>query len=242
MGKWFLAALTATCLLSSAQAQSSKSKAVKATPEDYARLRNVKQFSGRISFVDPIAMVLALRVEIPHVERNPNYRPPRVNVGNNYNLQRQLVDLQRRQQQALRNRNPAQRRQQLMQVAAQMQRLRAQAQREQLRAMQQLAQASRQAVKVVTTPKDYDFVIRETADVRKMFVGTEYDDQGFIKEYTPDQLAKLRGNDRSKPGYAAELDDVQPGQGVTLYLVPPTEPDGRPTVRMIVMTREPTAN
>jgi hypothetical protein len=134
-----------------------------------------------------------------------------------------------------------------------MQRIQVQAavrgQQQQARVLQQLARSQRggnsQPVKVVSTPKDYDFILREDVVLRKLFVGEQFDDMGNIKQYTPAELTKLRGKDSSKPGYAAKFEDLQPGQEVTLFLSTPAKSaDGeassadRPSVRMVILTRE----
>jgi hypothetical protein len=99
---------------------------------------------------------------------------------------------------------------------------------------------------MVKNSKDFELVVEENVVVRTMYVGSEFDDMGNIKQYTKEQIAKLRGNDPSKPGYAARIEDILPGQEVALYLTPvknagkkkDDEAGERPTVRMIVLTRE----
>jgi hypothetical protein len=230
----------------------SKNSAERAKPADYDQLKGVKQLNGRVVAVDPSVMTITLRVEFSRLERNPNYRPPRISRGNRgYSSGAslaQIAGLVRQYQQALRNRNPVQRQQQIARVAQQMQRLQMQAAvrglQQQARVVQQLARSRRnpnsQPVKRVTTPKDYDFVMREGVVLRKMFVREEFDDRGNIKRYTKDELARLRGTDSSIPGYAATFEELQPGQEVTLFLAAPAKTEGeaaRPRVRMIVLTR-----
>ena len=216
-----------------AHAQSSKSKkdaAERASEDDYARLRKLSQVSGKIVDLDTRAGSLTLRVPLPTVEENPNYKPPQ--LGGNQaalNLQRQMASLTIRYRQAMRNPNPRYRNQQVVRIARDKQRLKQQAARA-------LNNPNSQPLRVVSKPKDFELSFGDEVVVRKMFVGTEYDDLGYLKEYTPSQLAALRGNG-SRPGYAAKLEDVQIGQEVALTLGRAGE-SNRPPVRMIVMTRE----
>jgi hypothetical protein len=277
--------LTAAPALSQKK-NNAKSTVPQATPQEYAQLSQLKQIGGTLMVIDSGSNYLTLRVTIPQLQRNPNYRPPRINTNNNhyhhyynnnrsgYNMQHQMASMMHRYQQIMMNRNPIQREQEMMQLSMQMQQMemrammqmQMQAQRVQVqeaqqmaRIMQQVAQANsnpnNQPFKIVTTQKDFDLELQDNATVRKMYLGTEYDDTGNVKKYTKAELAELRGKDSAKPGYSAKLEDLQPGQEVALYLTPPKKASAkadvgaaapanpkRPSVRMIVMTRELTAD
>jgi hypothetical protein len=173
-----------------------------------------------------------------------------------------MASLMSRYQQIMRNNNAAQRDQQLQQLTVQMQQQSAQAwmqaSRTQLQQMQQMMQQLARAggnsrsgpYRVATSQKDYELPIETRAVVRKLFLPIEYDDEGNLKQFSKSERAALRGSDTSKPGYKASFDELQGGQEVTLYLSPPRrtrpsdldDPAGsdasRPTVRLIVMTRD----
>src|SRR5207244_4264746 len=57
--------------------------------------------------------------------------------------------------------------------------------------------------------------------LRKMFLETQYDDKGNIKEYTKEEKDKLRGKDTAKPGFDSKIEDLQTGQQVKVYLKTP---------------------
>lgn len=218
--------------------------ASRATPQEYAQLRALRQIAGQISALDANSKIVTLKVDIPEYAGNPNARPGGGRGGNN-NQNQQLQRLRQQQQQAQRIQNPAQRRQKLQQLAAQMQRAQ----------MQQQARGGNKGgqnggLKVVMKSKEFELILDENVVVRKMFLGSDFDDQGNIKKHTPQELAKLRGSDASKPGYKASLEEAQPGMDVTLFLSKATAapkqkgdddevgPGERPLVTMIVLTRD----
>src|SRR5262249_54095002 len=69
--------------------------------------------------------------------------------------------------------------------------------------------------------KDFDLDLAEKVSLRKMSLGTEYDDKGNVKTYTKEEKEKLRGKDSSKPGYEANIDELQTGQQVKVQLKMP---------------------
>ena len=105
----------------------------------------------------------------------------------------------------------------------------------------------------VTNTKDYDLEVQEKVVYRKLVLPFEYDDLGKAKTYTEKEKAELRGDDKTKPGYIAKADDIGPGAEVKLSLTAPKKVEkakdadkdekapeevARPTVNMIVMTKE----
>ena len=213
-----------------------------ATPQDYAQLAQAKQIAGRLASVDGRSRTITFTIEIPHTEPNPNYKQNAGNANQYRQLQQQL-NRQLQQGRGGNNQNPAQRQQQMARARQQAQ----QQQRQQLAKMYQNKKGGGDNLpfKVVTTVKSFDLEVENKVVVRKLFVVTEYDDVGNLKQYTPGQLAEMKGKDATKPGYAAKYDELQPGQEVILHLAPPQAGVGkkgddaaRPTVRMIVMTRE----
>lgn len=230
------------------RAQNKNPSAAKATEAEYDQLAGLKTIAGSLVFADPGGKTVTVRVNIPRIERNPNYRPPRVavtrgssrgylNRGQSYNPQQHIASMMSRYQQIMRTRDPVQREQQLRQLAFQMQQMEAQAlmqfpmqvARMEMQQMQQMARVMQQfsrstggsqPYKIVNTPKDFDLDLQDNVSVRRMFLPVEFDDMGNQKKYSKAELAELRGTDSTKPGYTAKLDELQGNQEVTLYLAP----------------------
>lgn len=227
-----------------------KSTAEMATAADYAYLAKQTKINGEIVSVDPSSMTVTLRIEFPHTERNPNFNPSRAGQGNRQ-LMQQYNQLNRLQMQIMRERNPFRRQQEMQRLMVQMQRL------QMTQARSTKGDPKNQPFRVVTTKKDYELPLTEKIVTRKTFMPFEYDDMGNVKKYSPAELAKLKGKDSSKPGYESKLDEIVPGMGATLYLraatkssgstkrnpddpPPPavSDTDGRPSVTMIVLTKD----
>ena len=257
-----------------------KKKAVRdpgfpATPEEYAKLQKVKELSGNLVSINGASKTLTIRVEYPHYEPNPNYKPPTAPKGASpqvmaqYHLQTQLWklshDLMLQKQKMATAKNPQELQKAMYRYTLDV----AKFQNLQMQYMAKMNAAyakgnkpanvdpNNQPFKTVMTKKDYDLEVQDEVVVRKTFLGIEYDDTGNLKQYSEKEKAELRGNDKSKPGYAAKFDDVQPGQEVKVYLTPSkvqkkekakkAKPDDdepvvdgsdRPTINMIVMTKQ----
>lgn len=258
-----------------AAGQNRKGKAETALPQDYAQLGAVREVVGRLTS-GAGGKSIAFEVEITRTEKNPNYRPPKITVnnrnnGNQTNLIRQMQNLQRQQAQIARIRDPRDRQRRMIQLQQQMARMQQQMQQQALRQQQDLmrriAQARSSAAKsnngpfrIVKTTKEFMLNLTDGAVVRWNTPPTEYDEKGFLKKYTPEDLRKMKGSDSRLPGYEAEIEDLQPGQLVRLYLNPPGKQkaaapkvdllgaedllggDGdsgsRPTIRMVLIMPE----
>lgn len=214
--------------------------AEKATAQEYSALLGYKQIAGSIYYIDSGAKTVTLRIDISSYAPNPNYRPntggtgynnnPFRNYrGGNTNHAQQYSHLMQQYHQAMSSKNPVQQQQAMMRVAQQMQMLEMQMMQQMGRAeytmMQQAMRnnnPNNQPFKITTQKKDYDLEFVDNVSVRKMYLGTEYDDMGNVKQYTKAQLADLKGKDSSRPGYNAKFEDLTPGQEVTLYLSRPS--------------------
>ncbi len=233
------------CSTASAQGKKKKSKGAQAsvaTAQDYQLLKKYRKATGRIVNFDPAKRTMTLRVEfqIPVLKKQNaggNKSKNKNNNNANRNRQRQAQQRAQRQRQARnrnRNRNRGnnrgrrgnrgrggnnaamQRQRQMMQRYAQMQR--AQMQQYQ-RQVQQLVQRAKQNAVTVTyqkASKDFELFVASNVVVRRASLPFEYDDKGNVKEYTKEEIAKLRGKDKSKPGFPAAYEDLLMGQGVTI--------------------------
>jgi hypothetical protein len=257
-------ALVLTIATSEVGAQKKKDPKAKdypvATDDDYKSIQKQKELKGTIVSLSETAVTL--RVDYPHLEANPKYKPPKndKNAASNqaFQMWRTYNDLQAQMQKAALAKTPREAAQIQQRIAQDLARL-------QQQYAQFYAQASKAAkldpnnmpfITVVNT-KDFDLEVQDKVVYRKMVLPIEYDDTGNIKTYTDKEKAELRGDDKTKPGYAAKLDEIMPGAEVKLSLTPPKKkakdkdkdadkddkdkmPDEvqRPTVNMIVMTKE----
>jgi hypothetical protein len=178
------------------------------TDEDYAYVRKLKDISGTLTAFDPEAKTLTLRVEYQTYEPIP--LKPNSRAGQQYNtLLRTQQRLMNDYNQILRSRNMAQQQQRMQRWMLDYQRF-----------QQQAAQLGVQAqYKTVAHQKELDFDVAAEVKVARSKPPMEYDDKGNIKEYTKEELKKMR--DPDMPGYTAKVDDLQAGQTVKLYLGKP---------------------
>src|SRR6184192_4338047 len=81
-----------------------------ATAADYAQLCQLKEVAGKLVYAESSAQNLTLRLDYPHIEPNPNYRPNnRVNANISRDMQRIMND----QAALARITNPVQRQQRM---------------------------------------------------------------------------------------------------------------------------------
>jgi hypothetical protein len=192
-----------------------------ATDQDYKLLQSIKDMTGKLTSIN--TMSITFRLDIPHLEPNPKYRPPK---GNNSQYD-PMYNIYRLQARALAIRNPV-----LRQIR--MQELMATLQREQYLQLMRTAAATgnpnNQPFVLAHQYKDFDLELAEKVVFRKMSLEPQYDDKGNIKEYTKEEKDKLRGKDTSKPGYEAKVEDLEAGQQVKIYLKMPkkTKPLSEP--------------
>ncbi len=241
----------------SAQKKDKKTDAKKngemASAQDYIGIQSVKEMVGKILSVDAGSKSLTLQVDFPHMEPNPSYKPNTGGGGNN-NYQ-MLNNLYRDQQQLANAKTPQQRAQLQNRIMMDYQKI-------QMQQMQQMAKAAKDAAnptaqngpyKIVHSFKNFELDVKDKVVVRKLILGTEYDDMGNLKTYTKAQLAEMRGSDTTKPGYAAKYEDLVAGQEVKVFLTAPknlakkgakNDDEGignieKPTINTILMTSEP---
>lgn len=259
-----IAALAGLCLFGSNEALGQKkNKKAAATQfpadaKDYAAIQSIKELVGTIQSSD--AKSLTLRIDIPHYEPNPKYKPattsPQFNNQQMQHMQR-LANLQNQL-------NTARTPQQANNIMNQMM-------QEQQRMQQQMAQQYANFAKAANNPnnspylikytfKDFDLDFADKIAVRKIFLETGYDDKGNLIEYTKAKLAELRGPDSKLPGFTAKFDEVQTGMLAKLSLNPVKTPSKsssqpssaakakdedpgignveRPTIRLILLLQE----
>lgn len=196
-----------------ASAQNAKKgnpKVEQATDADYAALRKLKNITGILTAFDPEAKTLTLRYQYTTAEPIPLKPNPRMNQQYN-NLVRQQQRLINDYNQIMNARNPRQQQQRMAQFQRDYARLQQQ--------FQQLGFAMQPQYKAVTHTKEFDFEVAPEPKVARAKPPMEYDDKGNIKEYTKEELKKMR--DPDMPGYTAKVEDLQAGQTVMLYLGKP---------------------
>jgi hypothetical protein len=185
------------------------------TEDDYAKLTKAKEVSGKITTLDPTAKSTTLRYEYPTYEPIPPKAGQTNKQNQAYNaLLRQQQKLASDYQQIMRAKNVAQQQQRLARWQLDYQQL-------QLR-MAQYQNSNPTQFKTVTHTKDFEFDIEPEVKVTRLTLPLEYDDKGKVKEYTKEELKKMK--DKDYPGYTAKFEDVQPGQTVKFYLKAPPKP------------------
>ena len=65
-----------------------------------------------------------------------------------------------------------------------------------------------------------EFQASEAVKVRTLFLAEKFDDKGNPVKYTKDELATLKGKDKTLPGYESALEKLGVGQKVRVALVP----------------------
>jgi hypothetical protein len=120
------------------------------------------------------------------------------------------------------------------------------------------ANGSLNGFKVVKGRRDFDLRAADKVKVRVMEPPVRYDDKGNVQKYTKEELKKLKGKDKTLPGYESNWDGVLDGQTVKVSVKTPkkkkpaakdkakdkedVEDDGRPQVTMVVILKEPDAD
>jgi len=212
-----------------------------ATPQQYALLAQYKEMVGVVKSTSP--GMLTLRVQHDHPVKNATGTTPSTT---NNNSQQQMQHLQQQLQAAARIKNPIQAQQQVAQIQGQMYQLQA----------QQSQQKMNQSLKSQSMGKDYidfELPLLETASIRKMEIGIEYDAKGNLKDFAPPVKEK------GMIGYAAKFEDLSNGAEVKVYLAAPKStatpakkdasgaaidavPANRPRVRMVVIFKDATGD
>jgi hypothetical protein len=167
---------------------------------------------------------LVLEVTLQYLEVDPQAEA---------HLLREQQEVLGRQRRILTTRNPVQRQQEMVQL---------------LRDVAAMQQGLQSVFRVKELKKDVELVPADDLKVRTARPPLEYDDKGYPKKYTKDELKELKGDARL-PGYAADFDSVQNGQVVVAYLArkqpaaksgkkdPPA--DDKPLVTMLLILSEP---
>jgi len=197
-----------------AQKKKGAPKVEETTEADYAQLRKLKEISGTLLELDPEGKKLTLRVEYN------TYEPKQLKGKDNQQVarltlqvQQQAVKVQGLQLQFQNAKTVRQQQQitrQLQTAANRLQQLQVQLAQLQTRLGQ---------LKTVGHVKDCEFDVSPEVKVARAKPPMEYDDKGNVKEWTNEELKKMR--DKELPGYTAKVEDLVLGQTVKLYLGKP---------------------
>ena len=203
-----------------------------ATDEEYAALNTLKEVQGTVMAVDSntLTRTLTFRVEYKEWAANPKYKPSKVpgNPKAAANYQKTYQRLLQEQQRAMSMTNFNQRQAALNRVQTQFVQLMNQMYMDQSRQSDQAQAAYYRDLQngnvpfiQVTKHKDAQLDVQDNVKVRRLKLPMEYDDKGFEKEYTKEELDKLHlvdNKDKKLPGYPADYKDVLVGDKVTLGL------------------------
>jgi len=205
-----------------------------ATTEEYTWLNGQKEVSGSLTAIDTntLSRTVTLRVEYQDWAENTKYKPSKV-PGNPNGDAKNLATFNRLmqdQQRAMAMTNPNQQIAALNRVQTQYQNLMNQMYNDYMKQSNQAQQAYLNDVKnnnfpyiQVTKHKDVQLELQDKVIVRRLKMPMEYDDKGFVKEYTKEELDKLHlvdNKDKKLPGLPAKWEDVLVGEKVTLGLTP----------------------
>jgi hypothetical protein len=218
------------------QKKKGKDNVEQATAQDYEKLNTMRDAIALFTRVETNddktgkSLVLKLPYQIPDPKNAQNL------AGQNARLQSLLAQ----QQQALTIQNPKQQLRKVQQLQTQINRL-----------QQQILTKT----KFQTKYKEIELLPTDKFEVRWQKPKVEFDNKGNVKEYTQEELKKLKGNDPNKVGYAGVLEDLADGQYVKLYLVSTKKPAtssgskdtdladadpfaGRPRISMVLITAD----
>src|SRR5262249_43642769 len=199
-----------------------------------AQLKKASDAVGKLANVDQGSGAKSFTLDIQYFYPAPgNYNGNlyQRNPGGGYrllngaaaNYQSQLNNLLAKQQQYLQN--PKKNQQKLLQIAGQIQNLQARLlmqQMQQLMTMNRLFnQGAGGNVKMASAFKEFTMETIDNFLVRRLNPPFEYDDKGNIKQFTKEELEKMKGKDKNLVGYEAKPEDLQAGQVVRVYLAKP---------------------
>jgi hypothetical protein len=213
--------------------QTKSTKPIPGTTEEYAKIKNQGEVIGKLSNLDFAGSNnKSFSLDVPYlynVAKNSKVAryTPTGSGARVTNYQSQLASLQRQFEQALAVKNPLQREQRLAQVTLRMQQLQAQMAAQQARLEQQMltqaarvfGNASRNAPGVALGYKQFDMETIDKVVIRRANPPFEYDNKGNVKTHTKEELDRLRGKDKTLPGYEASALDLQAGQTIKVFLV-----------------------
>jgi hypothetical protein len=196
--------------------------------QDYAALAGYSGVTGKIMSLSPSNTSMTLRVEYQVMELKDNAKPPKIqpppNFGKGVLTQAQI---QNRLNKIQMMKNPVQQQQQLINLLNQIQNEMQRQQILQIQWVQKQMQQVANSYKSVTYAKEFDLNIVPQARVAKKSLGMEYDNKGNIKEYTPEELKKLRD-----PVYTdffkSKIEEVTPGLTVYVVLAKPKPDKAKP--------------
>lgn len=242
---WVCALALVLALPLISQAQRKSEPAAPATEEEYKQLAKNTEVVGKLGSAAGKSLSLIIESQqtifdptkiTPPTYQTPQFQP---NINqNDYNRQVQYMNLMRQMQELQFIQDPNQRAQRYRSVMQQMQQMQVQmmqqqaqqtvdAQRrmmEEMRRQQELAiRNQKAAIKVETTARSFDFTLKDNLIIRRMNLPFAYDDKGNVKQYTLEEMQKLKGTNPKLPGYEAKMEDLEPGQMVRLYIAPPKE-------------------
>jgi hypothetical protein len=174
---------------------------------DTEKLVPAGQVTGVLKTVGGSEKYLSLETTVRYLEPNPQAQ---------VHLVQQQQQLALRQMQIMQNPNPFVRNQQMIQLLQQAQLMQLQAQN----AVLQVKEAKRE----IELQPINDVVIR------RMQLPLAFDDKGFPKKYTAQELKELKGTG-NLPGYNADRIDLQAGQTVMVYLVKQQKDPPKPAAK-----------
>jgi len=206
-----------------------------ATPADYKTLQKAKELTGTIVSVSGSAVIL--KVDYPHIEPNPKFKPSSVASKANtavikqYQQAQELERIQRDYKRAMTAKNPQDRARAAAKYQYEVAQFNQRMEREYKKLVDQASKDPNLAKNnannttdpliVVHSYKEYELELQDKVVLRKLFLPFEFDDSGKPREYTEKEKAELKGTDKTKPGYSAKIEEATPGTEAKLHLTAP---------------------
>lgn len=232
----------------------------RATPAQYALLTKQPYVFGKILSANPAGTSLSFAVENNHYEpvaggggnNNNNMKRPstfrggktpavqqryQANRNNNRNNLRPGQKGGGNSQQAAMQRMMQQRMQQAQAIQKAQQAMIQQYMQQMMKLQQAQANGQKGGFKLVKDSIEFETPVSEKAVTRRETLPVEYDDKGNLKKFSAEELAKMKGPDKTAPGYMARFEDLTAGTPVRIYF----GKDGaetKPVVTKIVIVGE----
>jgi hypothetical protein len=161
-------------------------------------------FTGTVISIPNSDRMFSVNVAYQKLQLKPGQNLARANQGLQLQYNRILQLQNQMMRPPSRGHNPMQSMQQLQNAMNQFQ--------------VQLARTEANMFQVVNATQTVNFQVAENVKVRIKSLPEPFDEKGNIKKYSGEELATLKGKDKSLPGYESSLENLKPGQLVQVKL------------------------
>jgi hypothetical protein len=202
---------------------------IPAGAKEYELLADVAEVEGKFRSYDPDTLVVKVRVEYEHAdkEHKDEYDRQQKNYNEQIkNLQNRFNNLQNDYKQAMATRNPTDKNNRMNNFNNQMQTLT----NDKRNADQQHKDALK-SLGMVRDFIDYELVVAKDASIRKTWAPKMFDDKAKVRDMTKEERVKYKGPDPKMVGWIAKLETFEVNMLVKIKLkasVKEPEPEPEP--------------